>query len=264
VAELREQLREGPPKPPPTRWTLAALGAAICWLRPYSLSGLWRLLRALGLLYKRARHTLRSPDPDYAHKRDLAQDCMRQARADPSGTVTLYLDELTYYRQPSLARCWWPVGTHEQAPARLSLRSNTKRRIVGALNAVSGRLLSLEAAKIGVKKLVEFYAQIRQAYPHAHTIRVIQDNWPVHFHPTVQAAAKAHGIEMVALPTYAPWLNPMEKVWRKLKQEVLHVHRWSEEWDQLRAMVKTFLQDLAADSPALLRYTGLLPEPIPV
>jgi transposase len=264
VADLKDQLHQGPPAPPPGRWTLGRIKAALAWLTDYSLSGLWHILQSLGLHYKRGRFCLQSPDPDYMAKRAAAQDCLRQARQDPTHTVTLYLDEVSYYRQPTLASCWWPAGAGEQAPAQLSQASNTRRRIVGALDAVSGQVLTQEGFKIGVEKLAAFYGLMRQRYPEAQTIYVIQDNWPVHFHPAVRAAAEAHRIQMVALPTYAPWLNPIEKFWRKLKQEVLHLHRWSDQWDRLQERVKVFLENHAAGSAALLRYVGLLPEALPV
>jgi transposase len=79
----------------------------------------------------------------------------------------------------------------------------------------------------------------------------------------VQQAAKAHRIQMVALPTYAPWLNPIEKLWRKLKQDVLHLHRLSDDWEVLQQRVTTFLEHFAAGSLALLRYVGLLPKLLP-
>ena len=36
------------------------------------------------------------------------------------------------------------------------------------------------------------------------------------------------------LPTYAPWLNPIEKVWRWLKQSVLYAHPWCDDFRELQ------------------------------
>ncbi|MGQ9628202.1 MAG: transposase [Anaerolineae bacterium] len=38
---------------------------------------------------------------------------------------------------------------------------------------------------------------------------------------------------MLCLPTYASWFNPIEKLWRWLKQDVLHLHRLNEDWQAL-------------------------------
>jgi len=64
---------------------------------------------------------------------------------------------------------------------------------------------------------------------------------------------------LVALPTYAPWLNPVEKLWRKLKQAVLYLHRLGDDWQGLQRHVTSFLDSFAAGSAQLLHYVGLLP-----
>ena len=77
---------------------------------------------------------------------------------------------------------------------------------------------------MGVTKLRRFLAKIRAAYP-GPPIHLVWDNWPVHAHPEVLARAAELDIEVPWLPTYAPWLNPIEKLWRWLTQDLLHHHR---------------------------------------
>jgi hypothetical protein len=64
-------------------------------------------------------------------------------------------------------------------------------------------------------------------------------------------------IHLIWLPTYAPWTNPIEKLWRCLKQDVLHLHRYQDDWQGLRARVDAFFAQFATGSPDLLRYVGL-------
>ena len=223
------------------------------------MSGLWRLLDRWGISYKRGRHYLHSPDPDYLRKRDQAAQCVAAARAHYPQVVTLYLDELTYYRPPTLASAWCERGAGKQPLAPLGYASHKRRRVVAALDVVTGSVLYEQAWKVGVTRLAEFYGRVRAAYPQAARIYVIQDNWPLHFWPPVEQAARHSRIEMVRLPTYAPWLNPIEKLWRRLKQEVLHLHRLKDDWQGLQQRVANFLESFAAGSTELLRYVGLLP-----
>jgi transposase len=65
-------------------------------------------------------------------------------------------------------------------------------------------------------------------------------------------------VQVVPLPTYASWLNPIERLWRWLKQDVLHMHPFGEDWSELQATVQSFLERLTSGSRQLLRYTGLL------
>ncbi len=82
-------------------------------------------------------------------------------------------------------------------------------------------------------------------------------NWPA---PSeVARLADPLPIPLVPLPAYAPWLNPIEKRWRWLGQEVLHLHRFSEAWDEFKERVGGFLDQFAGGLYDLLRYVGLLP-----
>ncbi|MGN6697213.1 MAG: transposase, partial [Thermomicrobiales bacterium] len=86
---------------------------------------------------------------------------------------------------------------------------------------------------------------------------LIWDNWPVHRHPEVLARAAEVGIEHLWLPTYAPWRNPIEKLWRWLTEDVLRHHRLADHFAELQRRVAAWLAQFTRPSPALLRYVGL-------
>jgi hypothetical protein len=251
------------------------------WLLCRSQAGLCKLFQRIGIRYKRGRHHIHSPDADYEPKIRAVCDCLRQAVANPDQHIVLFLDELSYYRQPSLARAYAARG-HSQALAHLSCRANTPRRILGAVNALTGQVHYLQRSRVTVATLVDFYDRLRQAYPTAETLWLCQDNWPVHFHPDLLAALQPQRltwprhtpgnwrikprrkarrlnlpIQLVALPTYAPWTNPIEKLWRWLKQQVIHHHPYADDLDQLTAQVAQFLERFDHGSEELLRYIGL-------
>ena len=64
-------------------------------------------------------------------------------------------------------------------------------------------------------------------------------------------------IQIVPLPTYASWCNPIEKLWRKVRQELTHLHSWADDLERLRAEIDRFLSQFATGSDTLLRYVGL-------
>lgn len=64
-------------------------------------------------------------------------------------------------------------------------------------------------------------------------------------------------IQEVPLPTYAPWLSPIEKVWKYLKKEVIHNHRFAHSMDELKGRIHDLLAGFRAASPSLLSYCGL-------
>jgi transposase len=232
------------------------LAGALLWLAALSDSGIHRLLRRLELRYRRGQEHVHSPDPDYRTKLAALAQANREAKASSGRVILLYLDELTYYRRPSVARCHQRCGG-PGVYAEQGYGRNRKGRVIGALEAHAGQWHHWQGDRAGVQELIRFYRGLVAAYPEAETIYVAQDNWPVHFLPKVLASLEGTPVRLVRLPTYAPWTNPVEKVWRKLKQELLHQHDYQDDWAGLREAVQQWLQRAAQDPQALRRYTGL-------
>jgi transposase len=114
---------------------------------------------------------------------------------------------------------------------------------------------------VGREQVIAFSRQLDQAYGTVERLYVVQDNWSIHRHPDVVAALTTlPRLEVVWLPTYAPWLNPIEKLWRWLRQDQLYLHRLASDWATLRQRINAFLDQFAMGSHALLRYVGLLGE----
>jgi hypothetical protein len=253
------------------------------WLVLNSLGGLSQLLKRLKISYKRGRDYIHSPDPNYDEKLSLIELMRMRAFYQPERYVFLYLDELTYYRQPSLARAWEEIGKTQSLALR-AYQSNTHCRVLAGLNALTGRVTYRQRSRTDISCLTGFWYQLCDTYPDAEIIYAVVDNWPVHFHPDVlaplqdqnlpfpptlpanwptqhsaQAKVDSLPIQLLCLPTYASWLNPIEKLWRWLKQDILHLHRLSASWPQLKQRVDHFLANFSLGSSELLRYVGLLP-----
>jgi hypothetical protein len=268
-----------------SRWRLADVLAHCAWLGLRTPQGLGQLLARLGIGYKRGRDYLHSPDPDYDAKLAAISTAHQTARDEPAHQVLLYLDEMTLYRHPTLARAWEAVGGG-QPLARRSYRGATPTRVLGALDAVSAQVHHRRPDKITIAALLRFFQALVAAYPGATTLTVVLDNWPVHFHPDVlvalvpqtspfprylpaswapepspRAVARwgdlALPIQLLPLPTYASWANPIEQLWRKLRQDLGHLHPWADDLAQLRAAVDHWLDAYHQPSPELLHYVGL-------
>lgn len=241
-----------------SRWWLAGIRSQIHWLQGKSLTTVWRCLRHLGVVYKRGRRAVHSPDPDYDTKLAVLQQVAQQVQQDPQRWVLLYQDELTYYRRPSVAQGYASCG----ADAPLAWQGwghNTRRRVAAVLDAMTGQVMMRQSDRCGRHELIALYRQVRVAYPQAEHIFIAQDNWSVHFHPDILQSLENSSISLLRLPTYAPWTNPIEKLWRWLYQEVLYLHSWVDDWHGLQAAVSAWLSQFASGSLDLLRYVGLYP-----
>ena len=190
-------------------------------------------------------------------KKGALEQALREAAEKPGEVIALFTDEVSFYRQPSQAWLWASMG-RRQPRLRYSDSGNTLMRVVGLLEAVTAGVHVWEFPKVTAGRLARCFRQIGSLYPKARRIYLIMDNWPVHHHPKVQAAlASEPRIRVVPLPTYAPWLNNIEKLWRWTKQRITHAHPWSDDFRLFRQQVLDEFQRLEKGSPELKRYCGL-------
>lgn len=222
-----------------------------------SQAGLSKVLKRLDIRFRQGWEYLVSPDPLAEVKLAYIDAVLTRGRLYPGQVQVLWLDEFTFYRLPTTAPMWSDGLTSRGPKAELSPGPNTKGRIGALMNHFTGQVHYLLRSKCGVDELVKLYHLIREAYSHADEIYVIQDCWPVHFLPQVtQTACKLH-ISLAPLPTYSSWRNPIEKLWRWLKQDILHMHPWANDWQRTRLEVSCFLDRFQLPNSALLHYVGL-------
>lgn len=270
-----------------TRWTLKTLLSAVQekGYRVSTLSGLSQLLSRLGLRWIRSRYALHSPDPYYQAKRDYIEQIRKRVKESKGLEVLLYLDECSYYDQPTLSDSW-TTSEHTQEKVKRSDHTNIITRVLGTIDESDGRVMYVQASKVGVSEYASFYKRVCEAYSNARRIWIVQDNFPVHFHPNLlvglekqenpfpaifspnwpkepkEWAIKRFGrwnlpIQLVPIPTYAPWCNPIEKLWRKFRQDFDHMRPVIDDLASLRAKAQQFFDQFSQGSAELLRYVGL-------
>lgn len=270
-----------------SRWTLHDLCEQLAAWHVHSEGGMHQLLQRLDIHYKRARSYIHSPDPFYRQKRARQALIQARVREQAPDEVLLFQDECSIRRQPSIGYNYEACGS--DAPhAQWQPCYDTLTRIMATLDAFSGKVVYTLIGRVTTSALVRFYRKVVAAYPQARCIWIVQDNWPVHFHPDVLHALEPQEglypvafspswrkkqqpspsvqrrkqrdklpIQLVQLPTYASWCNPIEKLWRWLKQDFLHLHRCAQDLDRLRTHIRAFLDAFATQSSQLLHYVGL-------
>jgi transposase len=208
-----------------SRWRLDDLRQVVPALADYHRASLSRLLQRLGVRKRRGRYALTSPDPAYQTKLERIARVDALVRRHPTRARLLYLDEFTLHVQPDLGACFSPAGVEPVAAPALGMPRYY--RYAGAIDPHSGQVVWRTGRSMGTQNLARFLRQLRRVYP-AERLFVVWDNWPPHRTPAIVATARRLQIYLLPLPTYAPWTNPIEQLWRWLTQTLVHHHRLAE------------------------------------
>ncbi len=208
--------------------------------------------------YKRGRLSLHSPDKDYDKKLAIIQNAKEACLTHPGKVVFLYEDEHTFGRYPTVAPTYAGTGIAEKEAEQYA-GYNCLRRIAGCLDISTGAFISRQRNHFTAQQMGKFYQFVEEQYPDAEIIYIALDNWKVHFEPSILEPMEKRNsrIRLLRLPTYAPWTNPVEKVWRLFKQQVTHMHPYTYEWSIFRKTIDAWFEARRQGSQELLYTVGL-------
>jgi putative transposase len=121
---------------------------------------------------------------------------------------------------PTLRAMWSPKGQ----PVMIPTPGQPERRSgIGAVNYHTGEAVVLFERRKRRKEIAKLLAALVAKHP-AGTIYVAWDNADTHQDDEVEGVVRAAAGRLVLLylPTYSPWLNPIEMLWRHFRREVTH------------------------------------------
>jgi len=197
-----------------------------------------RALRCIGARRGRPRPTVGCPEGDNP-KRWRLYRIRRLLRELPADEVAVYADEVDLHLNPKIGWDWMAKGQQKEVrtPGK-----NVKRYLAGALDAGSGELLWVSAARKDSWLFIRLLVKLWQHYPKARVIHVIIDNYSIHSSAVTKWALRcAKGrIKLHPLPTYSPKHNRIERVWEDLHAQVTRNHR-CRTMDQLMRRVYRYL-----------------------
>jgi len=205
---------------PLTRWSLPRLAIYLAEqdIAEVSFGHLRVLLAEAGLSFQRTRTWKASPDPDYETK---AARVLELCSKPPGGGVVVSFDQMgPVSLRPTAGAGWAPKGRPERQRADYNRRHGT-RYVFGAYDVHADRLRTRLRPRRRGTDMLAFMRQIRACYLARQRIYWIQDNLSANWTPAIRTFAAAHNIELVATPTYASYLNPVECHFSALTQFVV-------------------------------------------
>ncbi len=228
-----------------TYWTVAMLLLAVATRCGVTLScrAMRTLLHQLGLRWRRPRLAMpRKVDPEKALKQWRIAEAVLAAGPD---AAILYADESRIGVLPLVRALWQGVGQQIRIPTP---GTNKTRSLFGALNIRTGQWTYLVREHMYKEDFIAFLEQLLTVYT-SGTILVIVDNYSSHTAYAVRdwLAEPDHArLQLHFLPKYCSHLNPVERIWLRLKDKVA-ANRLHGSIKHLLQTVDTFFADMTPE-----------------
>lgn len=225
-------------------WTLKKLQRWVATKleRQVSRNTLRTILRAAGLRWKQCKKLLTNADPEKrSHFVEQFQGLYeRMCRGE---VRIIYLDEVHLHQDMEVGFTWSPIGEANWVPSAspgLSARLN----YFGAYNFTDGTCFVWEDGKCNGNSTMRFLQQLSHRLGETdRQVIIIWDGASYHRSQKVCTYAEQLGFQLFPLPGYSPDLNPIEGLWKWLREAVTQ-HYCHETLEALRQACLAFINDI--------------------
>lgn len=257
-AELAQLMDEGPVK--------AGFSGA-CWRSPmiqqliydrfgvfYNVFYIAQLLRNLGCSYQKAAFVSDHLDEHRRHAWCTTTWPQILRLAKERKALLLFGDEASFPQWGTLTYTWARRG---QQPKVQTSGKRKGYKVFGLLDYFTGRFFYQgQAGRLNSTAYITFLTHVLEQT--TQPILLIQDGAKYHTSAETQAffAQQTARLTIFQLPPYSPDYNPIEKLWKQIKQEDTHLHYFPT-FEALTERVEHALRKFATVPEAVLALCGL-------
>jgi len=159
-------------------------------------------------------------------------------------------DECSFAQWGSLSRTWAPKG---QTPVVKTKGTRKNYKVFGAIEYTKGHFISQGTTeKLNAESYISFLKKMLKET--RKPIILIQDGALYHTSQRVKLFIKdrQQRLTVYTLPSYSPDYNPIEKLWKKIKENYTHLH-YFETYDALINTVDNAMKMSAQQSHKMIK-----------
>lgn len=202
-------------------WTLKKI---VQWVetsfsRSVSRNTVRNILKQNGLSWKKCKKLLAKANPEKRAAFIEQFQAMYQEMCAEKATI-IYIDESHFHQDLDLGYSWSVKGKPHWIKSS-SPGLSAKVNWYGAYNFATGRCFLWQRGNCNSEQTSAFLeALVNWLAVENQTIYVILDGAPWHRSHQVKMKAEKMNINLVQLPGYSPDLNPIEGLWKWMREEV--------------------------------------------
>ena len=181
----------------------------------YTVSGLTKWLHHHRFSYKHPKTV--PAKADLAKQEEFIGKYIELVAETPANEPILFMDSAHPTMATKVVWGWRRKGLDKPIA---QTASRTRVNVMGAIELASMSIVSCRPEYVNAETTVAFFDQLTAAYPFAPSIHIILDQSGYHRSLLVQSEALRRNIVLHYLPPYSPNLNPIERLWKVMNEEV--------------------------------------------
>lgn len=197
----------------------------------YSISGMTRWLKAHGYRYKKPHAVPGKMCREAQESFKLAYEELKETVGDSERIY--FVDSVHPQHQTKIAYGWIKQGTRK---AIATTGKQKRLNFMGGLCLEGHKIVMQSAEKVDAVSIGRFLKKLRRKSKTQARLHVIWDNAGYHRSKAVQACAEEQNIKLHYLPPYSPNLNPIERLWKIMHEQVTYNRYYEQFTEFIQAM----------------------------
>ena len=136
---------------------------------------------------------------------------------------------------------WIKKGVRKEIPANTG---RSRLNLSGIIDVINHNVLVHEDKTLNAESTIRFFQKIEEVYPEKKKIHVFCDNASYYRNKSVWQYLETSKIVLHFLPPYSPNLNPIERLWKWMKERIIY-NTYYEYFDDFRRAVLGFFTVLS-------------------
>jgi transposase len=204
----------------------------------YSIPGIIHLLHSHGFVYKKP---LKVPTRMSPEKQQEFIDAYKKLKEGLKEEEEIYFVDAVHPEYQSQSAFGWI-----KKGVRKTLQTTAKQErlhFIGALKLDGMKLISDECDTVGSAEMVNFFRKL-EARSKSSKIYVILDNAKSNRNKDLEAYLKTSKIQLKYLPPYSPNLNPIERLWKIMRENTTY-NKYYEKFEFFAQGVRKFFENFS-------------------
>lgn len=140
---------------------------------------------------------------------------------------------------------WIKKGVRQEIPTN---SGRSRLNLSGSLDIFSHKVIIQSDKTLNASSTINFFQRIEKAYPDKNKVHVFCDNAKYYKNQLVQEYLKKSKIILHFLPSYSPNLNPIERLWKWMKERVIY-NAYYPEFEEFTSAIFGFFALISTLSP---------------
>jgi len=204
----------------------------------YSVSGMTQLLHRLDFVYKKAKIV---PGKANAENQEAYLAMLMGLLKNKDKNDPHYFTDGVHPQHNTMPSHGWVKKGEDKI-----IKTNSARKrinINGALNSETLEVITHTDETINAQSTIELFKKIEERHPLAKNIYITLDNAQYYRSKLVKAYLETSKIKLLFLPSYAPNLNLIERLWKFMKKELMR-NQYYEKFSDFKNAVSQFFENL--------------------